>query len=971
MVMKMKLLPLAVMQVVAGGAFLAFAATPALSLAQQANDSAQPQELQKVYVTGSNIKTLDTETASPIQTITQKDIQRLGVTNVADLITSLGASTNSGLSDISGASSFAPGGTSVSLRNLGEQSTLVLLNGRRLPSYALANFTDVFTNVDAIPINAVERVDVLKTGASAIYGSDAVAGVINIITRDDFQGVIVTADHEQSVTSGKFPVSTASITAGFGDYNTDGYNVMLNADFYKRDSVMWTNLLGYVNPQVSRSSPSFGSYSTYSYPGNIIDGPTTTGPVPGCAPSLIINGLCKYDRYDRFQAVPDSDRDNFYASGTLKLGGGVQAFGEAFYSKIKTQYADADMYYGDSLAPIGWGNPNTGQRLVFNYLGLPASSPINPTGDDGVGFRYRFTDDPAYTDVDSSEYRVLGGLRGTYKGFDWETAAGVMGSKTTDNERDWWSASGFNQEIGNFNNYTADLNPNVNLNYQSTDPNFFNQPGGYRPGQANSAAVLNTLFPVYGYSGKDSQSFIDGKISGSILDLPAGSLSFAAGGEVRHESYSITPTANLADGDIVGNGISASNASRTTESVYTEFNIPILKGLEANAAIRADKYPDLATHLSPKLSLLYKPTDYLLFRGTLEHGFRAPNLVESATSLKYAFDSGTQDPLRCPAAQNLANALNAQAGALPPGNPQIPLLYARAESVVSNECAFSLADEVKNNPGLLPESSRSASLGMVLEPVKGYSVSLDYWNITRKNTIGTVSDAEVLDGGPIPPGTTVNRATLNPAADPTFTAAEITQYGVTAGPLENIVRELENIYEQRTSGIDMELKGITRSDYLGKVTTALDATYLLGYYDSSISDIHDNLAGQYGYPRINGSFTLSLDKGNFSHSLRFNYTSGYSLQLGNTDTAWNLPSCEANGFTESQCHVKGTQTVNYYFAYTGIKNLTLTMNVINLFNQDAPADLRAFGVDGVIPPTASVQDAQGRLVKIGLQYKFK
>lgn len=939
----------------------------ATAQAQQATtDDQTDNTVQRVLVTGSNIKTIDGETASPVQIIRHEDIVRQGVTNVADLINNLAASTGSVLSDIGGASSFAPGATNISFRNLGEQSTLVLLNGRRLPAYALADFTAVFTNVDAIPIDAIDRVEILKTGASAIYGSDAVAGVVNIITRDDFQGVEVSADRTQSITSGSFGTSKAALTAGFGNYATDGYNVMVNADVFKRDNVMWTNLLEFTNPALTKTSPSFGTFSSYSWPGNIID--STAIPRPGCAPDLIIGGLCKYDRYNRLEAVPESDRDNFYTTGTLKLSGGTEAFGEALYSKIKTDYISAFPYYGDGLGVGQWGNPSTGQPLTFNYLGLPANSPLNPTGDDGVAFRYRFIDAPAYQDVDSSEYRVLGGLRGSYKDFDWETAAGVMGSKSTTRQQGAFSSSGFIEEIGNYNSYHINQNPNVNLAYTANDPNFFDQPNGYHPGQVNSAAVLNTLFPVFGYTGEEKQTFIDGKVTGPLYQMPAGMLNFAAGGEVHHESYSVTPTANLEDGDIVDYGVSSSNSARTTEAIYSELSIPLLKDLQAQLAVRADKYPSLATHYSPKLALRYTPTDFMLLRATLEHGFRAPNLVESATSTKWAYDYNTSDPQRCPQATQLSNDLTKQANALPANNPQAALLYARAEAVVAAACNFALADETENNPNLQPESSRGASAGIVLEPIKGYSVSLDYWNIDRKNTIGLTNDSQLLDGGPIPPGTTLYRAPLSPTSDPIFTAAEIAQYGVTSGPLLKVVRELQNISEQKTSGIDLGLKGITKTG-IGKVTTALDGTYLIGYYDTTVSDIHDNLAGQYYFPRFTGNLTVSLDSAQVQQSLRFNYTSGYALQYGNADVTWSEAGCAANHFTPDQCRVKGAQTVNYYLAYIGTKNLTVSANLFNVFNQRAPADLRAFGVGGIVP--TSLQDAEGRMLRLSVDYKFK
>lgn len=290
------------------------------AIAQQASTDGDDKAA-KVVVTGSNIKRIDVETASPVQVITRADIQRQGVTNVADLISNASASTG-GLGDIGGSNSFAPGASNVSLRNLGTQSTLILVNGRRIASYGFANFTDVFSNVDSIPIDAIERVEILKSGASAIYGSDAVAGVINIITRQNFQGVELSADATKSLQSHTFGNNKMAITAGFGNLDTDKYNILVNADYLYRQNVMWTNLLKYTNPALSSISKGFGTYSSYSTPGNFdLDGSNFV-PVTGCNPSLLIGGLCKYNRYSRFQAVPESDRANLYVTGTFKLGGG-------------------------------------------------------------------------------------------------------------------------------------------------------------------------------------------------------------------------------------------------------------------------------------------------------------------------------------------------------------------------------------------------------------------------------------------------------------------------------------------------------------------------------------------------------------------------------------------------------------------------------------------------------------------------
>jgi len=937
-------------------------------------------QVAKVLITGSNIKTIDAETASPVQIIKRDDIIRLGVTNVSDIIGSISASTG-GLSDIGSSNSFAPGASNASLRNLGTQSTLVLVNGRRIATYGFADFTEVFSNLDAIPIDAVDHVEILKSGASAIYGSDAVAGVINIITRQNYQGVEVNADAQRSLQSKTFGTKKASITAGFGDYDTDGYNILVNADLFKRDNVMWTNLLQYTNPTLAHASAGFGKYSSYSTPGNIIDG-SESQPVAGCAQDLIIGGLCKYNRYDRFQAVPESQRGNFYTSATLNLGGGTQGFAEVSLSKSMTRYLNAFATYGDSLpgGGITWGNPSTGQPLTFNYLGLSAYNALNPTAsqydptlphDDGVGFRYRFADSKSYNNVDGTQNRIIAGLRGNFKEYEWESAVGTMGSKVVSNQQGQFSSSGFIKEIGDYNNYYPNTNPDVQLAYTAADPFFFNQPNGYHPGQANSAAVINTLFPVFSSTGKTQAEFIDGKITGPLTSLPAGMVNFALGGELRHESMNLGVSNNLQTGDIVGYGTSTADSSRSIESMYAEILIPVVKDLEVTTALRMDKYPNLSAHLSPKLAALYSPTDSLKIRATLEHGFRAPNLVESANSLKFAFDPGTSDPLRCAQATALANDLNAKAQNESP--QQASLDNARAQAIYDAECAASIPDEVKNNPGLKPETSKSYSFGLLFEPVKGYSTSIDYWHIDRSNTIGLQSAQQLLANsaaGTVPSGSTVNRAPLSANGDPSFSSAEQAQYGVTVGPLQDIIRGMQNISEQKTSGIDVAFTTVTKLGEWGKFTTTLDGTYNLTYYDTSVSSTNENLVGSYGMPQFVSSLTFVWDYKNFANSLRYNYVGGYDLQSGHDDTTWSMDGCASINLTVDQCRVSSNRTTDYAVSYTGFTNLAINFNVINLFQQKAPTDFRAFGGRlGVIP--SSLQDAQGRMLNVSVNYKFK
>ncbi|CDG82604.1 TonB-dependent receptor domain-containing protein [Janthinobacterium agaricidamnosum] len=928
-------------------------------LAQETDDS---KPMQKVVITGSNIKQIEAETAVPIQIIKRDEIQRLGVNSVKEVLDTLTSSTSGSLSDTNGSNSFAGGASSVNLRNLGKQSTLVLLNSRRVAPYALADYNEVFTNLDSLPLDAIDRIEVLRSGGSAIYGSDAVAGVINIITRTNYQGLQARASRDQSLKHSPFHTSTASITGGFGDLDKDRYNVLANLEVFQRGNVMWRSVVDDINPDYGKKFSAVadnsglmfgkrGSPSTYSYPGNIIG----QGPIAGC-PTLNAGGLCVFDRYSRFEAIPEAKRLNFLLSGTINISDKVQSFSEVLFSNTKTDYTSGFSIYDSEGADAVWGDPRTGQAKTYTSRYLPANHPLNQTGDEAP-LRYRFADSPAYRKSDSTQYRALTGLRGTWDKYDWETAIGVMGSKTTDRSRGAISDSGFKQVIGNYDP-------------SQDDPLFFNR--DYKIGQKNSDAVLNTLFPENGYDGKITQVFLDGKISGEIASYQGRPVSLAVGGDIRHESFKITPTANLQAGDIVSNGASSADASRNTVALFSELNFPLTSKLDLQAAVRADKYPDFAAHFSPKLALRYEASKELLLRATLESGFRAPNLTESAQSSKFAFDNGVDDPRRCPQAQALADALTAASNALPANDPNKQLLLARADSVYINECSTGVASSVVNNPNLKPETSRSATVGLVLEPVKGYNLSLDYWYIERRNEIGIKSTAELLAAeSSLAPGT-VNRLPLT--QDRTFTPAEQAQYGVTQGPLSSTFGMFENVSKTKVSGIDVGASGRVNTG-LGRLTLSGNATYLLELrnFASTLGSgqYGDNLAGQYATPKTVANIGASLQSGSYTNGLRLTYSSPTSLQGDYFDDGYSVAGCVENrGWTRADCDVGSTIRFDYNFSYTGIKNLTLSAFVRNVLNRRPPLDLKEFAREGsgIIPQ--NTDDVRGRSLRLTAEYKF-
>jgi iron complex outermembrane receptor protein len=927
-----------------------------------AQQGAADQPVQKVVVTGSNIAHIDAETATPVTIMRHEDIVRTGANSVTELLQTLTSATGS-LTDIGGSNSFASGASSASLRNLGKQSTLVLLNSRRVAPYALADYNEVFTNLDSLPMDAIERVEVLRNGGSAVYGSDAVAGVINIITRSDFHGVQVQASQDQSLKTNEFKTRKGSITGGFGNFAQDGYNVLANLEVYRRDNVMWREVVDDMNPaygqKFSAVAPGSGKMfgdrgapSSYSYPGNIIG----QGPIAGC--TTVVSGLCQYDRFSRFQAVPEAKRVNGLVSGKLRLNDKVDAFTEVLYSHTETDYLSAFPTYGATTGDTVWGNPGTGERLTFTYLPMPATHPLNRTGEP-ADFRYRFADAPGNSDAVSSQYRVLTGLRGSWDKYDWETAVGVMGSKTKTRDRSAFSASGFKQVIGDYSQFDE--------NYTPRDPNFFNH--DYKIGQQNSAAVLNTLFPEQGYDGKITQYFLDGKISGEVAQIGGRSVGLALGGELRHEKFNINPTANLLSGDIVGYGSSAANAKRSTGAAFAEVSVPVTSKLEVDAAARVDKYEHFDAHVSPKLAFRFEAAKQLMLRGTIETGFRAPNLTESAQSSKFAFDNGVTDPKRCPQALALAKDLRAQAKALPSTDPQQQTLQARADTVETAECAAGVFSNVRNNPDLKPETSRSATLGFVFEPVKGYSMSVDYWRIERKDEIGLKSTSDLLNAEADQPAGVITRGTL--AQDKTFTAAEQTQYGVTTGALVGTSGMFENVSKTKTNGVDLTASARFKTGF-GKVTVDANATYLteLRFFSSSLGSYGDNLAGRYGAPKVVANTTVALDTGNFSNALRATFNSRTQLRGDYYDDNYTTGGCADRGWSASECKVASYMRWDYTVAYRGFKGWTLTAFVRNVFNHRPPVDLRAFASAGSVIPQ-SLEDVQGRSLRMTAEYRFR
>ena len=309
------------------------------------------QTLERVEITGSSIKRIDAETALPVQVITREQIQKTGATNVEQLLQTISAISSSGGLTASSASGATTGGISaVSLRGLSSLRTLVLLNGRRIAPYGVGFTQDsVSVDVNSIPLSAIERIEVLKDGASAIYGSDAIAGVINFILRQEFKGIEVTAEYGDT-TQGGANFKRISGIAGFGDLASDRFNVMI-AGSYQKEGKLFGAQRSFAKTDIHEFEGN-DTTSGNTFPGNIATYDPATGQVgaksrnptaPNCpGPYAVLDPLfppnrCRFDPASLVALVPETERLSIFAAGKFAITPDIQAYAEGSYNKNKAR----------------------------------------------------------------------------------------------------------------------------------------------------------------------------------------------------------------------------------------------------------------------------------------------------------------------------------------------------------------------------------------------------------------------------------------------------------------------------------------------------------------------------------------------------------------------------------------------------------------------------------------------------------
>lgn len=922
--------------ILAGSSFSVAQAQTAPENTGAGNDASAAQ---RIVITGSNIKRTESESAGSITIFTREDIAQTGATTALGVLASSPAVSVSLNSRTSSGGSFATGASGAGLRGLGKVNTLILVNGRRIAPYGLSDGAqENFTNLDAIAVGSIERIEILKDGASAIYGSDAIAGVINIILRKNVKGGLVSGGYSTQPEFKKGDSKNFSATYGFGDIESNGFNTYLTFEEYKRDGYTTDDLRNFY-PAWHRLTPGRSTWdakSSYSPTGNYFRSSTNIVAAPGCPAANIdpTDKQCKFDTLPYAGQTTNSTRHAVVSNTSFKIGKETNANFDLTYADATNSYIVAPLTTQPTTASSVWYNAIDGKIVgPFFYPKLPVGHTSNPYTvpteyrarllDTGNGFNFNSTE--------SKQYRAMLALDGTIGAYDWKSAIGYMDS-TADKSTRANSAKGYTDAIVN---------------------------GTYKFGQQNDPAVLNSMFPVRTTKGRSSITFMDATVTGELMKLPAGPLSFAVGGDIRRESYEMKSSDNVLRGELVGVFGLQVKDSRGQVAVFSELNIPVVKNFELGAALRADKTQGFDAHASPKLSFRFTPTDSLLFRGTASTGFRAPNVVESGNGLgRSSVGTNVNDLRRCPAATELNNLVQNNSAATA-GDKLL------ANGYRNTDCAGSLASFVKSNPDLKPETSRTYTLGLIYAPTKALSFALDYYNIERKDEIGTRTVADILQSESSLPAGQLLRVD-NTLADNEFLAL-VKKYapGNTVGfqnigKLALVYNPYVNSGKTKASGFDFDMQAKFRVENVGEIKVKVEGMYGLKFQTYNVGT-QQYSADQYGTydsgGRVAGNLTTSLKRGNWTNAVIMNFSSDYTTNSLNSPTYCATQKVAVENL--STCANVGDSIVlNYNLTYTGIKNTKINLYVGNFTNRSVPTDWRG----GWSP--------QFRTVYLSGEYKF-
>jgi len=915
--------------------------------------AAEAEAVEAIIVTGSRLKQSPANSALPLEVITADTLRQNGISSPEQLILYLtangsGADNLAANADVtSGAQRGTNGLSAANLRGQGSAATLVLLNGRRVAAHGLSGSA---VDVNQIPFMALDRVEVLKDGASAIYGTDAIGGVINYITKKQYQGFGVSIKDDLTEQGGG-NIANFSAIAGFGDLKTQGFNVFGTVG-YRENGQLRGSAREFVNGNQpdrglsidTRGTPlatAFGT-GTAAFP-SLLQGLTLTAPnganavggginvlnLPGGAGCASMDGGMAYDyalwanpsayyacAWDtgRAAVIQQPVRTlTYYGRGTAELGSS-EVFLEVTGSKAHSakSFSNNQLSTSTNSLPIFYPlNSLTASTYNAVFAAIKSTFAANPgqtaalQGRYGlpIAFRWRCVPCGAREYVTEADtFRIAGGVEGTLPMGGWDYRTGIS-----------YATSSVSSALGSGYFYRGTLASAGTV----ADPAAPTAPGASAPGivglinsgllnpfsltQSDTALAGLEAISANGvtlYGGKYQTLQADASISGSLFVLPAGDVKLALGADYRRETYEFngsaaaTPTAPVIFNAAFDNGNALTPKQRIVKAAYAEVNVPVFAVLELNGAVRVDDYSGFGATTNPKFSAKFQPVDEVMFRSSYSTGFRVPSfnqIFNGVTETPYSGRDLT-DPGKCPS------------GVVSTTDPNCLIIQ---PNIWTN-----------GNAELGPETSKELSLGVVFKPAARWMLSADWWSIRVDNTIQILTLQQLLAN---------------------YSLFKDNFIRDSSGTITTIDDRYLNAGARRTKGVDFSLRG---SFELGgnTVTTGADGSLLLKKIEKLTP------TSSFG-PSLIGVFTFAGDLGvKWKHNAWVTY--------GNKDWAVTLTQIFRNGYRNQALPgiANGTVTrpgynqrvrndATYHLSATLLQlapNYQLTLGVKNLFNTAPP-----------------------------------
>ncbi len=965
------------------------------AMAQDAPQTAAPEEEEAIVVTGSLFRRTDTETPSPVTVLTAETLQRAGITTAADAIRSVSAD-GAGSIGVGFQSGFSAGGSAVSLRGLGVSSTLVLVDGLRSTNFPISDDGhNAYVDLNSIPFSLIERIEVLKDGASSSYGADAIGGVVNLILKKQFTGIAGSVEGGMAY-AGDAAHKRATLTAGYGDYEDKGFNVYINGE-YQTDGRVSNHSRGF--PYNNRDLTSIGGNDnntadnslTTATPNAVVIRTSQTdlnNPLSGgtallgtptyttlnlndCAGGTYTasNGVgCKHNIEDEyFQIAPYQRKWSINGRVSVRLSDTIEGYATGSYSNSYVSINNAPRAlratqpYGGSPA-LASSNPGIVLPVYICASGVNCSTAadrtLNPNNPYAAAFAanpsqgaariyYLFGDIDAGSDRTNEVWRFTGGLHGTFGTDD-----------------DWtWKVDGVyardNLEIvqRGFLNIANTLNAINTGAYNFVNPDL------------NSQAVRDFVSPD-----KITKSFselysLDASITKRLAELPGGPLMVAIGGQVRHEE--LENNNQNAALDTWTLTTSSAFGKHTVSAGYFEIAAPVLDILEINAAGRYDHYSEGFSAFSPKIGVKFTPIKQIGLRGTYSKGFRAPTFAESGPRSQYAGFVTTQ----------------------PPGN--FCALHG-GSATATNTCntggnsynnSYSIGRGFVGNPDLKPEKSRSFTLGAIFEPTPWFSATVDYYNVKKTNLIANGPDAgkaiaayysqtnlaaATAAVAAVGPGYSVN--TID-GVDPLF-PNELPRLLIINAPFVNVNAD-------KTSGLDFSATvRVPISDNI-RFTHRTEITHVLKYDRYTASGVQHfagtmgpyDLSSGNGTPSWRGNFQNTLEIGKFSLTATTYFVG--KIKAIATDQGSLLETCgnalykvPGDAGNKKFCYVDKFIYMDVNASLDVNDDFKLFATVGNLFGDDAPIAPGGYASSPNYLTTWHYAGLIGRTFKVGANFKF-